>query len=145
MTTKADWVWMPHAAHFILGHKCRFHLATYIPGQDVIVSTVGEYFPDEGVRETIAKSRGVILKGRGDEREHDYMQRIGFEKIGCDRIYETMVFKAVPGEKCGCAFVAADGSELDFHGYNDAEAAYAGHIELCEKWSRDIPEPEPNP
>lgn len=127
---------MPHAVHFILGHQCRFKLATYVGG--FIVSTVGEYFPDADVREILAKSRGVELKGRGDDREAMYMRKIGFEEIGCGRKYETFVFRAKPapeGDECGCAYRIADGGEIDSIGTNSAAGAYANHMELCEKWA----------
>lgn len=51
---KNDEVWMPHAAHLIVGDECRFHLATYVNG--FIVSTVGEYVHD-GKRRTIGRNR----------------------------------------------------------------------------------------
>jgi len=60
-TSKGKWIWMPHAGHLIVSSDCRFHLNTYVGGY--IVSTVGEYFPDEGVREIFAESRGVNLEG----------------------------------------------------------------------------------
>jgi hypothetical protein len=133
---KADWVWMPHAGHLIVGHNCRFHLATYVGGY--IVSTVGEYLPDAPVREIIAESRGITLEGKGDTRRADYMAKIGYEQIGAGRLYETMVFRAVPafpGEDC-CPWRQRDGCELDFAGYNDAAAAFRGHLAMCEEWSK---------
>jgi hypothetical protein len=131
---QAEWVWMPHAAHFICGSDCRFHLATYVNGY--IVSTVGEYLPASQVREILAGSRGVILEGKGDAREADYMRKVGFEKIGCDRLYETMVFRAVadPGHAC-CPWRMEGGDDLDFRGYNDSGEARLGHIEFCVKWA----------
>lgn len=129
------WIWMPHPAHLIVSHDCRFHLATVVG--DVIVSTVGEYFPDSETREILANCRGIKLQGRGDERRHDYMKKIGYEEIGCGRKYETMVFKAVPGkaENACCPFTQRDGRDLDSDGYNDASAAYAGHLAMCKKWA----------
>jgi hypothetical protein len=133
---KAEWRWFGNAGHFICAEWCRFHLCTQVG--EYLVSTVGEYVPDEGVREIIAQSRGIVLKGRGDERRTDYMRKIGFEEIGCDRLYETMVFRAgkpCSSAACGCGLPAIDGSELDSLSYNTAKAATAGHVELCEKWA----------
>ena len=141
MADTSKWVWMPHAAHLIVGNDCRFHLATFVG--NYVVSTVGEYLPDSAVREILADSRGVKLEGRGDVRRADWLNKIGYEEIGCDRTYETMVFKAEPSEvkdsawQC-CPWQAdvSDG-EKDFRGYNTASAAYNGHLELCEKWSKE--------
>ncbi len=104
----AEWIWMPHAAHFICASQCQFRLATYIPASDVIVSTVGEYIREDGKP----------------------------QPIGMDRLYETMVFKAVPsGDKCGaCPYSIQPSIEVDFEPYNTAKEAYAGHLALCRKW-----------
>src|SRR5919106_127620 len=45
--------WFGHAAHFICGRWCRFHLATQVG--DYLVSTVGEYWPEHDVREIHAQ------------------------------------------------------------------------------------------
>lgn len=51
-------------------------------------------------------------------------------EIGSGRLYETMVFRnKVDGEVD--AWV-----ELDADAYNDETAAEAGHVTMCEKWSR---------
>ena len=133
--TRESWVWMPHPAHFICASYWKFFLATYVGGY--IVTTVGEMLPDAPVREIIAESRGVALKGQGDARLADYMKKIGYEDLGYERKYETMVFKAmvrVDPNQC-CPFVI-DGEEVDFSGYNDAVSAKNGHYLLCEKWSK---------
>lgn len=113
---KDKWIWMPHAAHFICGHQCRFKLATYVGGY--IVSTVGE-LPDPR---------------KPDSRE--------YEDIGYQRKYETMVFQAAPQNPkytcCPFSIINA-GDGVDMAGYNDANAATAGHYALCEKWSRIEP------
>lgn len=106
---------------------------TYVGGY--IVSTVGEYVPDSAVREIGAKARGVTLEGKGDAREADWMEKMGFEEIGCDRLYETMVFKAAKSKDPCCPFRMVSGSELDFAGYNTAKDAYRGHLRLCKKWA----------
>lgn len=131
---KEDWVWMPHGGHFICCNNCRFRLATYVG--KYLVSTVGEYVPDEPVREICAKVRGISLEGRGDDRLADWLKKNDFEKLGADRKYETMVFEAGPDPKNECCpYSATSYSELDFGGYNDAASAYKGHLALCEKWA----------
>ena len=132
---RSKWVWMPHAGHFICSNECQFHLNTYVGG--FIVSTVGEYFPSDDVREILAKSRGVVLTGKGDHRRAQYMKKIGFEEIGFQRKYETMVFRAERSSDSCCPFRVADFSELDSRGYNDPGEALAGHMELCEKWATE--------
>ena len=106
----SKWKWFGHTGHFICGYKCRFHLCTQVG--KYLVSTVGDYFP-------------------GGSRER--------ETIGCDRFFETMVFKA--GAKCraeeyNCGQPEIDGSEIDFLGYNDAGSAAKGHMKLCRKWAK---------
>lgn len=133
--TPDKWVWMGHAAHFILGHQCRFHLATYVG--DFIVSTVGEYLPDSAVRKILWETRrpGVPLK-RGDAGEAQYLEELGFEEIGYGRTFETMVFRAVaaPWDGC-CPWRVADHSELDVRGYMTAADALYGHMDLCQEWA----------
>ena len=115
---KAKWIWMPHAAHFICASRCQFRLATYVGG--FIVSTVGEM---EIQNTEIAKIVGKMV---GD-----------FDTIGYNRMYETMVFKAIPSApEFTCCPYGIDVSEtVDRDGYNDANAATAGHMALCEKWA----------
>lgn len=137
IVTQADWVWMPHPGHFICAKDCKFFLNTYVNGY--IVSTVGELWLDSAIRKMHAKVRGIEIKGRGDEWDFNYAKQIGYEDIGHNRKYETMVFKAKrndrSGEKC-CPYTidVADG-ELDFLPYNTADAARKGHLALCEKYS----------
>jgi hypothetical protein len=119
-----------------VAQDCRFHLATLVG--KYLVSTVGEYLPDEGGREIHAQSKGIVLTGRGDERRYDFLKRVGFVEVGCDRKYETMVFRA--GETCArpgcnCGLPEIDGSEVDFAGYNVAGDAAAGHLRLCRKYA----------
>lgn len=132
--TKDKWVWMPHPGHFICSRDCKFFLNTYVGGY--VVSTVGEYFPDAGVREIMAESRGIKLEGMGDYRRADYMKKVGYEEIGYGRKYETMVFKAGRDKKNECCpYHATDYSELDGGAYNDAGEAFKGHLRLCKKWA----------
>ena len=130
------WQWFGSAAHFICGRWCRFHLATQVG--EYLVSTVGEYVPPDGVQTILAESRGIALTGKGEAREAEFLEKVGFEEIGYRRTYETMVFKAgkpCDAEGCGCGIPVIDGSELDFEGYNDAGAATRGHQEMCAKWA----------
>ncbi len=138
---EAEWRWFGSPGHLIVADWCRFHLCTQIGA--VLVSTVGEYFPDEPVREILATSRGIRLEGQGDARRFDYRRKIGFEALGYGRTYETMVFRtsgdvcAEPG--CGCGLPSIVPEELDMEGYQTAGAATLGHLALCRKWA-DQPE-----
>lgn len=110
---RVKWKWYGHAAHLIVGLDCRFHLATEIG--EYLVSTVGEYLPDESVREILAKSRGKPLEGRGDARRADWMRKHGYEEIGCDRKYETMVFRVTghcESPDCQCGLPTISGNDL---------------------------------
>ena len=134
--------WFGHAAHFICGSHCRFHLATQIGRY--LISTVGELWPERGSREIHAEALDATWLAanrhlKGDAFESAYMKRFGYEEIGCDRKYETMVFKAgapCKAKGCECGLPSIDGSKLDFAGYNDAKAAAAGHARLLAKWRR---------
>ena len=138
MTTREqNWQWFGNAGHLIVGHDCRFHLCTKVG--KYLVSTVGQYWPSDGVREIIAQSRGVTLGGRGDARRADYMKKIGYEEIGSGRTFETFVFKAGPPcivKDCNCGQPSIDGSELDTAGYNNAGDATRGHLRICKKWAK---------
>lgn len=134
--SKDKWVWMPHPGHFIAASDCKFHLNTAVAGGKYIVSTVGEYFPDYLVREGLAESRGVKLEGMGDARRYDYMEKVGYEDIGLNRKYETMVFKAKKSKHDCCRYEQTSGSNLDFEGYSTPRDAYKGHLKLCAKWDR---------
>lgn len=133
---KENWIWMPHAGHFICGRDCIFHLTTYVGGY--IVSTIGEFWPDSRIREINAQVCGKTIKGRGDEWDANYFKEFGWEELGPGRTYETMVFKAkrAPSEEICCPWRMDCGSEQDFAGYNDANAATAGHMAMCAKWSK---------
>lgn len=131
MTTQI--VYMPHPGHFICARDCRFFLNTYVNG--VIVSTVGEYMPSENVREILAQSRGIVLEGIGEAREADWLQKHGWQEIGCDRTYESMVFKAKKDTAKCCPWRIRVSTQLDFAAYNDANAAAEGHRRLVAKWA----------
>lgn len=127
--SKADWVWMPHPGHFICARDCKFFLNTYVNGY--IVSTVGEYWPDRETRKILAKCEGKNIKGIGEDWDANYFKAFGYEKIGFNRTYETMVFKAESsGEGC-CPYRMISGEELECKGYNDPTEAYKGHLETC--------------
>jgi len=132
---KKNWVWMPHPGHLIISRDCRFHLNTYVGGY--IVSTVGEYLPDSQVREILAKSRGIELQGNGDARLADYMQKIGYEEIGYQHLYETMVFSAIKSNDKCCPYTASSWGELDTDCYGTPEDAFRGHYAMCKKWAKN--------
>lgn len=131
-----DWKWFGAAGHFICSDWCRFHMATLVG--NYIVSTVGEYIPDSDVREILASCRGKPLEGHGDARRSDWLKKFGFEEIGCDRTYETMVFlagKPCTVRGCDCGLPEISGTELDFAGYKSPREATHGHMEMCRRWS----------
>jgi hypothetical protein len=128
---KEKWVWMPHAGHFILGHKCRFKLNTYVG--KYIVSTIGEYVLDN---ELIDILKPEFKHLRGDEREYAYIKKYKCEDIGVNRKYETMVFEANKGKHKCCPYEIDVTREVDMRGYKTAEEAYKGHLDLCKKWSK---------
>ena len=123
-------IYMPHPGHFICAKNCRFFLNTYINGY--IVSTVGEMVPDSIVRAIYRKSRGRETTLQGDAEEREF----GFEEIGCDRLYETMVFKAKKSKHRCCPWEMCGGDNLDFNGYNNAVKAYRGHLKMVNKYQR---------
>jgi hypothetical protein len=129
------WKWFGNAGHLICSHDCRFHLCTLIG--NVLVSTVGQYFPDATVREILAESRKITLQGRGDDRKHDYMKKIGYEEIGCDRKFETMAFKVsekvCTAKDCNCGMPEIVPTEIEMEGYNTAGEATKGHMRICMK------------
>lgn len=161
---KQDWVWMPHAGHLCVGHMCRFRLNTYVNGY--IVSTVGEYFPDQDVRRMYIKHRvnfpklrlneegkvereqeltekdaEKLLSLKGDHFDAVYLKMFGYENIGASdwEKYETMVFKARKVEHSCCEYQAVEGGDiLECERYPTPESAYAGHLQTCEKWDSEV-------
>lgn len=133
MIPPSEWRWYGWAGHFIGWRDCRFHLCTQIG--DYLVSTVGAYLPDSRVRDVLAPIRGIALEGQGDDRETDWMRKVGYEKIGVDRTYETMVFR-VSGDvcqhdDCGCGLPEIIPTELGFEGYLHPGEATRGHHAMC--------------
>ena len=136
---KEKWIWMPHAGHFICGARCEFKLNTYVG--KYIVSTVGELWNERAVREIHAKvhdpkwlSKNIILKG--DNFDDAYMKEFGFEDIGYNRKFETMVFKAKKSKYKCCPYGIIVLKEMEMDCYNDEVLAFKGHMKLCEKWSK---------
>lgn len=140
-----EWIWMPHAGHLIIANECRFHLNTFVNGY--IVSTVGEWWPDQEVRRIFAKissesnyrPKKMDMSLKGDAFDHEYLKVFGFKEIGLDRIYETMVFKAkkYEGERKCCPYIMSNGEDLDFRGYTESEDAFKGHYEMCKKYDAE--------
>lgn len=138
---KANWIWMPHAGHLIVGNECQFHLNTYVG--KYIVSTVGEYWPDRMIREIHAKiwnkewyEANKNLKG--DTFDFEYHKAFGFLPIGAgpNSTYETMVFGAKKSKNKCCPYVISVGRVKDSKRYGNADDAMEGHMKLCEKWSK---------
>lgn len=136
--SKDKWIWMPHVGHLIVGNDCRFRLNTRIG--KYIISTVGEYLPDNEVLKIFAKSRGYkkTLESIGDAIMANFLKENGgHEEIGYNRRYETMVFKAARDKenKC-CPYTMQTPSDLEMQGYNSAEDAYRGHMKICNKYAK---------
>ena len=137
MIPKQDWKYFGTAGHLIIAPWCRFHLTTQVGPW--LISTIGEYVPDEPVREIFATARGIKLEGRGDSRLRDYMLKIGFHEIGWNRLYETMVFKAgFPCKECSVPH-PNDYTELDMEGYDTEQDAQRGHDMMCARWATKDP------
>lgn len=147
---ESKWKWFGNAGHFICARWCQFHLCTRVG--DYLISTVGQYWPERSSREIHARvtdarwlAENIALKG--DSFDAAYMKRFGYEEIGCDRKFETMVFAAgapCREPKCDCGLPSISGAELDFDSYNEAGAATAGHMLMCNKWANGAP-PEVQP
>ncbi len=96
--------WLETPGHFICAEKCYFRMHTHIG--KYCISTVGEMYPDS---------------------HRSPRPQAEPETIGSGRLYETMVFELdEDGEH--------NGDDIDFAGYNDREAATAGHMTTIEKY-----------
>ncbi len=107
----SEWRWLGMPAHFICGHRCRFHLATVV-GR-VLVSSVGAMPP--------------VGKDWGE-----------WQEVGSGRMCETMVFmagKPCAQADCRCGVPEIDGDSLDFGAYNDPGSAQEGHAAMCARWA----------
>lgn len=143
MKGKEDWIWMGHAGHLCIGNQCQFKLNTYVNGH--IVSTVGEYLPDEIILRAFlerkintpragfdVKFARRILKLKGDYFKGAYIHTYGYEELGLMRTYETMVFKGVMSEHGCCPYVTDKENEcLYMDGYSDPNTATEGHYKAC--------------
>lgn len=108
------WKWFGHAAHLCVAQDCRFHMVTAIGRY--VVSSVGDY-----------------RKGLEPARQ-----------IGCERLYETHVFKRAQGScPCGCGLPNLILSEIDSLPANDAKIATKNHMKMCKKYARTPQEPRP--
>lgn len=102
---RGDWYWCGYAGHLIVADQCRYHLNTRVG--NVIVSTVGDYRPSH----------------KGGERE----------RIGCDRFFETYVFRAKDTARPEGEPLSY--SEIDSAGTDDSEESESQHYAMCEKWA----------
>lgn len=107
----SKWKWQGTPGHFCCSDDCHFHLSTVIG--DVLVSTVGLYYPRTGPR--ASKLRTI---GEGH--------------------YETLVFNYDPvsgrtdySEIDSDSLLITDTSHVD-EWNKDAERM---HLEMCQKWS----------
>lgn len=143
--SKEKWIWMGHPGHLCIASQCQFRLNTYVNGY--IVSTVGEYWPGEEIAKSLLKLRVSrknlykkvsvelvenLLKLKGDAFVQAYISSLGFEEIGWQRVYETMVFKAIKSENSCCPYEADVSEEIYMGGYNDSKSAMKGHYKACE-------------
>ena len=136
---KENWIWMPHVAHFCCGDRCQFRLATYVG--KYIVSTVGDWWPSRSSREIHAKvydKEWLYINEhlKGDDFDYAYLKEFGYTDVGCDRKYETMVFKAKKSKQNCCPWEMKSCENLDMDGYNLPTDARKGHMRLCDKWSK---------
>lgn len=101
-----DWVWQGHYGHLSVGDRCQFRMTTRVG--DVLVSTMGEYFPSD------------------DSEKMDTLSLIP------KSYYETMLFRCEIDnqEECGCA-ILTEGCELDVKHYSTAKEATSGHMCYC--------------
>ena len=140
MIPYSEWKWFGRPAHFIGSFDCRFHMATKIG--KYVVSTVGDYWPDEPVRDIMCKLKGIqIVAQSGDAKRAEQQEKLGFLEIGVGRLYETMVFlhngEVCKAKGCCCGMPKiSDYQELDMQGYNSPSDAVKGHMDMCEKFAR---------
>lgn len=115
----SKWRWFGRSGHLCVGEWCRFHLSTQIG--DYLVSTVGMWIPH-----SVAPNERIEATWR---KTHPN----GLE-IGCDRCYETMVFKCIGPCKCGCGIpMTGDCCDEFFDGYNTQLEATQGHLRICKQ------------
>lgn len=126
----SGWKWYGFAGHLSVSEWCRFHLCTEIG--EFVISTVGKYVPPHN--------------GGGPEGDEAtwLKKHPNGATIGCDRTYETMVFRATghcTAKECNCGLPLHEGGELASEGYNNPGDAAKGHMLMCAKVARgDIEE-----
>ena len=128
---KENWIWMPHAGHFICADSCRFRMNTYVG--KYVVSTVGEMIHSNELIKIIHPELSHL---KGDKLMYEFKRKFKSEDLGHNRKYETMVFNAKKSKNKCCPYSIILNKQVDFKGYNKPEDAYKGHLELCEKWSK---------
>lgn len=111
----ATWRHCGGVHHFIGGRNCRFHLATFVAGGTILVSSVGDYYPFPDKRETLGAHP--------------------------DSWYETMVFRSNPEVLSEGCPVTDDWEDLYSIRYSTLEDANEGHAALCKIY--DTWEPAP--
>jgi hypothetical protein len=140
---RKDWIWWGQAAHLIVAHECRFHLATQVG--IVVVSTVGAWKQDqmnEAMKHETAAKRAEWEAHRKRAVQLGMERKDGSHQIGAWRFYESMVFPIVgycTETECDCGGLPDIGaaSSVGFSPYNFALEAQAGHVDLCVEWSSD--------
>ena len=118
-TPTTDWEWCGQAHHFIAGHSCRFHMATWVADGRFLVSTVGDYRPDRD-----AKTKTMTTIGAGD-----------------DSFFETYVFTTDPDNRdpeSGHPPVT-DWSEVVGERWATHEQANEGHMRYCREYDGMTP------
>jgi len=139
---ESEWKWFGLAGHLIVGRWCRFHMATQV-GR-VLVSTVGQYMPPEGLMRSFLELRGIDHdSARGDSLDHLFEEtfRNGVD-IGCGRQYETMVFITEPGNVCdtawcNCGIPTHYGHNIFMRGTNTPLDAQVAHMTTCTFFAHD--------
>ena len=124
MVDEREWRWFGNAAHFICGRWCRFHMATQVGPW--LVSTVGEYVHPRH-------------SGGSEATEEKWLEKHWpGENIGCDRKYETMVFRAgdpCAADECRCGIPTIASEELAMYPANIAGDATRNHMQACREWA----------
>jgi len=106
LASEAGWKWYGYGGHFIGSKSCAFHLATRIG--NFLVSTVGDYRPRGGERETLGASP--------------------------DSFFETYVFECDGDTEDGDPNIQS-WSEIDGERYSQSILAERGHYNFCWKYS----------
>lgn len=105
---KSRWIWCGYAGHFIAARDCAMHMNTRVG--DYRISTIGDYRPR-------------------------HLERDEMTEVGCDRKFETYVFR-VAGEGEHGEGEVVDWGEIDSDGYNEPLDAERGHMAMCERYAR---------